>query len=328
MTLFLSNLANISTQVLILFILMLIGFICGKANIINGEAAKRISDFCLKFTTPCVIIRSFMNSKLNPNASVSGLLMGLLAAVICHIIAVLVAQIIFNDKDPKRKALFRGSSALANAGFMGLPLQAALLGSMGEFYGATSIFVMTFTLWTYGFVTMSSGTEKMSLKKALINPGVIAIIIGLPLFLFLPETLISNTDSFFYKTIYTCVNHIANCNTPVPMIVVGFYLSQSKIFDSLKDKKCMLSIATKLLIIPFACIGVLYLLRTVGVPFDSTILVSAIISISTPIAVAVTMFAAKFDGETALSANMVSVSTLLSIITMPPVIATAMTLFN
>lgn len=326
MALFFENFLNVSTQVLILFLLMAVGFVCGKTKIINSETAKHISDFCLKFTTPCVIIRSFLSSKLNPNASVNGLFWGLFAAIICHIIAVLFAQLVFRDKNPDRKALFRSSASLSNAGFMGMPLQAALLGSIGEFYGATFIVVMSFTLWTYGFVTMSSGTEKMSLKKAIINPAVIAIIIGLPLFLFLPNSFVSNTDGFFYKTIYTTISHIANCNTPIPMIIVGYYLSQSRILDSLKDAKCMLSIFSKLVIIPFICIAVLYGSIKLGLPVDANIFRASIISISTPIAVAVTMFAAKFDGETALGANMASVSTLLSIITMPIIVATAMTL--
>ena len=323
---FFDNLTNVSIQVLILFILIAVGFVCGKSGIISNNAAKSISDFCLKFTTPCVIIRSFLNSKLNPLASVSGLLWGLGAAFICHLIAIAFVTFVFRDKNLHRRALFRASSSMCNSGFMGLPLQAALLGPIGEFYGATYVVVMTFFLWTYAFIVMSSGKEKYSIKKAIINPGVISILIGLPLFLFLPDNLVADTNGLFYKVVYNSVNHIANCNTPLPMIIVGFYLSQSNMLIALKDRRSILSVFSKLLFIPLICVGVLYLLIQIGLPMNSMVYRSTIISVSTPIAVAVTMFASKFDGETTLGANMASVSTLLSIITMPIIIAFAMTL--
>ncbi len=51
--------SNIINQVLILSIIMGIGVICGKRKILNEEATKRLSDFLVKVTLPCLILSSF-----------------------------------------------------------------------------------------------------------------------------------------------------------------------------------------------------------------------------------------------------------------------------
>ena len=83
----------------------------------------------------------------------------------------------------------------------------------------------------------------------------------------------------------------------------------------------MIANLTKIVIVPLLCLGILRLLG-----FTQDLLVSTIISISAPVAVGVTMFTAKYGCETELSASMVSISTLLSIITMPIIVALAQTI--
>lgn len=307
---FFQNLFTVAEQVFILFLLIALGYIVGKTRIFDEHAAKVLGDFCLKFATPAVIIKSFM-MEFDPKKA-KLLLLALIAAVICHIISIIAANLIFRDNDPKKRALYRCSAVLCNAGFMALPLQEALLGSEGAFYGSAYVIVMSVFLWTYGYSTMGVGKEKMNIKKIILNPGIIAVLIGLPIFIFsikLPSPIV------------TAVNHIANLNTPLPMVVVGFYLSCASIKVVAKNPRCFISIFARLVIVPIASIIVLKLLG-----YGGTMFVSTIVSSCAPIAVAVTMFASSFGGDSELSANTVSISTLLSIITMPIIVALAQTL--
>ena len=309
MNVFFMNLGTVATQVFILFLLMMVGFFTGKFNIFDDSTAKILSDFCLKFATPAVIIKSFIR-EYNP-ADAKNLLIAVLAAVICHIICIATATAMFRGKNVKERSLLRCSAVLSNAGFMAMPLQAALLGNDGTFYGAAYVIVLTLFIWTYALIVMSAGSEKMNFKKIIINPGVIAVLVGLPIFLFsvkLPEPISAT------------VNHIANLNTPVPMIVVGYYLSKTSLKKVFLSKVTYAVMAARLLIAPLICLGVLYILQISG-----TILVSTVIAASAPVAVACTMFSAKFGNDTELSANMVSVSTLFSIVTMPLIVALAQT---
>jgi len=310
MTAFLINLITVAEQVFILFILVAIGFICGKVKILSDDSVKVISNLCLMFATPAVIIKSFIREFNSSEAT--NYLLALLAASICHFVAIGLAHLLYRGKNIKKRAVMRSSIVLSNAGFMGLPLQAALLGTIGTFYGSAYATVLTIFLWTYGLMTLSYGTEKLNLRSIILNPGLIAVIIGVPIFLFsipMPDII---TDA---------VTHVANLNTPLPMIAIGFYLSRTSFKKAFARNSGMTVIFTKLIISPLCCLGILYLLG-----FRGDMLISTVISVSAPIAVAVTMFSAKYNGETELSANMVSISTLFSIITMPLIVALAQTI--
>lgn len=310
MGMFFSNLLTVSEQVFILFLLMLIGFVCGKTKLFNDDCVKIIADFCLKFATPSVIIKSFIRSFDKDMAA--GLLIAILMAVFCHLVAIAVSSLVFRDKQKPNTVLFRNTAIFSNAGFMGIPLQAALLGNDGTFYGTAYVITLTLFLWTYSYSTMSMGQVKMNLKKILINPGVIGVIIGVPLFVFSVQ---------LPQVVTTTINHVANLNTPLPMIVVGYYISNIDFKTMFKNAKQYLAMGLKLVGIPLICLG---LLRIMG--FSGIKLVTTIIAVSAPGAVAITMFAAKFDGDTKASAKMVAVSTLFSIVTMPLVVALAQTI--
>ncbi len=307
---FLQNLITVAEQVFILFLLVGLGFICGKAKILGDETVKVLSNLALMFATPAVIIKSFMRSFNVSEAT--NYLYALLGAFLCHIIAIAVAHGFFRNKAKERLAVLRGSIVFSNAGFMGLPLQAALLGTVGTFYGSAYATMLTLFLWTYGVSVMSFGQEKMNLKKIILNPGIISVLIGVPIFIFsikMPDIIVDS------------VTHIANLNTPLPMFVIGYYLSKSSFKKMFTKGSGMIANLTKLIVVPLLCLGIL---RILG--FTGDLLVSTIISISAPVAVGVTMFTAKYEGETELSANMVSISTLLSIITMPIIVALSQTI--
>lgn len=307
---FLINLTTVAGQVFILFLLMAIGFATGKAKLFNDAAIKCVADFCLMFATPAVIIKSFMR-KFEPSMAKT-LLLALLGAAICHVVGITVGKIFFRCGDNKQRKMLQNSTMLSNAGFMALPLQTALLGSDGSFYGAAYVIMLTIVLWTYSYTDMSMGKEKMNIKKIILNPGIIAVIIGTPIFvlsLSLPEPIAAT------------VNHIANLNTPLPMIVVGYYLSNTSFKKVFSNARGLLCVFARLLIVPLICLLLLYLLG-----FRGSMYISTVIAASAPIAVAVTMFSARFDGYTELSANMVSVSTLFAVFTMPLVVALAQTL--
>ena len=87
---------------------------------------------------------------------------------------------------------------------------------------------------------------------------------------------------------------------------------------ALRDKRSYLAIGLRLAAIPLLTLGALVLCGVRG-----PVLVSCVIAASAPSAAATTMFAAKFGQDTTLSVNLVSLSTLLSVITMPLVVGLA-----
>ena len=120
------------------------------------------------------------------------------------------------------------------------------------------------------------------------------------------------------KVISLPIGYFAALNTPLPMIIIGYHLSKSKLIKSVTDIKCLLCSFCRLLIFPAVALAVVYLAG-----FRESLFVSLTISACSPVAAYTTIFAYKFNKDAELSVNAVSLSTLLSLATMPVLITVA-----
>lgn len=304
---FLNNFYTVFVQVLILFIFMGFGFVGEKKKFISEEGSKVISDIILYFVTPCLIINS-LNIKFDSN-KLSGLVICLAAFLIIQIASVLLVCLLFRKKEHISTRVLRFAVVFSNVGYMGIPLQKAVLGDEGVFYGSVCVAVFNVFVWTYGIICMSGDKRQMSVKKLIFNPGIIAVTIGIFLFLFsvkLPSPISS------------AIGSMASLNTPLAMMVIGFNLARSNILSALKDKRVYLVSFLRLVLVPIVSLFVLWALGLRG-----TLLVSIIIATSAPVAAATTVFSVKYGADTELSVKLVAFSTLLSIFTMSAIVALA-----
>ncbi len=297
---------TVSTQVLILLILIMLGVILTKFGMLCETTAKQMTDIVLLLVTPCVIIKSFTR-EFDP-ALTKKLLLGFLISLVVHIVYIVIAKLFIKDNDKKKQNVLQFGAVFSNCGFMSIPLLESLLGSDGVFYGTTYLAVFNVLIWSYGVFLMSGKKTDLSVKKIVINPGIIGITVALIVFFF--NIPINNAP-----IIYEPIKFIAGLNTPLPMIIIGYHLANSNILKGIKNLKALLAMLLKLILFPLITLSGMYLC---GVRGD--MLVAITISASAPTAAITTMFSAKYEQDTPLSVNMVSVSTILSLITMPIVI--------
>ena len=304
-----SNFLVIFQQIIILFVLVLAGFVCGKAKLISEQGIKTLTNVVLYLATPCVIITSYIREF--SVLLLGDLLISLGLSFLIHIIGIVVAALVFPAKNRTDKsAVMHYAIVFSNAGYMGLPLQKALLGEVGVFFGASYVAVFNILCWTYGLWCMSKESGSFSAKK-LINPGVVSVIIGIIIFVFsIP----------IHPSIKDALVHLGNLNTPVPMLIIGYYLAGADIASALKDKTVYLISALRLVAVPLLSLGVMYLMGIRG-----NMLVSMVIPAAAPVATATSMFALLFGRDEQTSVNLVSVTTLLSLITMSVIVALAQT---
>ena len=277
-----------------LFILISVGFLCGKKGLINENAAKKMTDIVLYVVTPCVMISAFQ--KEFSGDTVIKILIAAAAAIVILAFSTLLARLVIRDKNESRKKVLQFSVIFSNCGFMSLPLQKELLGEDGWFYGSIFVVVFNIFVWTYGLLDMSGDKKQLSVKKLVLNPGIIGAVVAIILFVCrikLPEI------------IFQPVTHLANLNTPVPMLIIGFYLSRAKLKKAFSDVGTYIAMALRL---------------------DKTMMIAFVIACSAPTAASTTMFAAKFDRDVELSVGVVAASTILSIITMPLIVSLAWTI--
>jgi len=221
------------------------------------------------------------------------------------------------DTDP----ILHYATVYGNNGYLGLPLAQAMVGDMGVFY--VSIVVLTFQMFafTHGMFIMAGGglrsspdsTQRNDLKfqwkKLFLNAAVISVAIGFPLYLFrvpVPELV-----SWPIET-------VAAMNTPLAMLMFGTFLSRTRFNSILRNKKIFLTAAIKLFITPTLIMTGLLLLGVRG-----ELLHSLMIPASAPSANNTVVFAANHDRDAGYAAQVVALLSIISIATMPLMIAFA-----
>lgn len=303
----LENFIMIAQQVLVLFILIGVGFACGKKGILTDESSKKITDIVLYVVTPCVMISAFQREF--SMHLLGNILITALCATASIAATVFIAKLIFHDKNTARKKVLQFSAIFSNCGFMSLPLQKAILGDDGWFYGSIFVAVFNVIVWSYGLVMMSGDKKQMSVKKLAFNPGIVGVLIALIIFVLrikLPYIISQPID------------YLAALNTPLPMLIIGFYLSQADLKKAFTDAGAYLAMAVRLAVVPLLSMFVMQLLNV-----DPTIMIACVIASSAPTAATTTMFAAKYGRDVELSVSIVASTTLVSIITMPLIVALA-----
>ena len=309
---------TVARQVGTLFSLMAVGFVCCRLGVFGERAVKGMVELLVIVVAPALIITAFQRP-FDP-ALGSSLAFAIVAALAVHAIGWLASRALRGGRmNDSRLRTLRMGVVFSNAGFMGIPLEKALLGDAGVFYGAAYVAVFNVLIWTYGVAHMSGRVKDVRIKSALVNPGMIGIAIALALFVFsvrLPEALGAPVEM------------LAGLNTPLAMLVIGFYLAKARFAAVAGCGGAWAAAALRLVAVPLVAIAFLLAARHLGLKLDGDMAVAITVAASAPVAALVTAFSVRYRRDTELSVGVVAGTTLLSVLTMPPVVALAMTLFK
>lgn len=307
---FLDNILIASRQVGILYVMVLIGIICDKIGLFTEKTGRACTDLLFYIITPCVIINSFFTREFTRESGIK-LLIAVGCGFLLHIIAIAINTPLFSKGDRDKNCVYKYAAIYGNVGYMTLPLTEAILGSEGVFYCSAVVMAFNVVSFTHGIFMMDNGNG-FDVKKLVLNPGVIAMAIGLPFFLFklpLPELITKPVD------------FVANTQTPIAMIIFGTFLSNTKLNSILKNPKIFLVALSKLIVLPIIMIAIYKLMGLSG-----TLLIALAISSCAPSANNTVLFSAKYGKDAGLASQTVALVSFLSIITMPIFIAAVKTI--
>ena len=307
-----SGVFDVGTQVIELFIFILIGVIATKFKILNQSGTTAITNLIIYIISPCMIINAFQR-EYEPQ-----MMKSLFWTFVCSVgilaFSVIIAELIFCKVKVDKAVVLKFATVFSNCGFMALPLQRQLLGDEGVFYGAVFVAVFNIFIWSYGIILMSGEKNPKMMIKTLINPGIIGTLIGILFFV---------TSFRLPVVLSSCVESLAMMNTPLPMIVIGYFLAKSNLKKALFSGLAYLAISLRLVILPMIVLGVLYF---VGV--KDIILQALVISVCAPCASYTTMFSLKYNRDTEFSAEVVTLSNLYSLITIPLIVGLTQYILN
>lgn len=305
---FFDNLKTIATQVLILYLIAGIGFVTDKVGLFKKADAKRLIDLLFNVILPIAVIHTFMTMEYSKE-HIKGILIAFVCAFATHLFGAGVALITFRKRSLKEQGIYHYAIILSNAAFLALPLAKSVIGNEGIFYCSVYVAVFNMVAFTLGIYEISGHEAKIDLKKLVLNPGSISVLIGLPLYFL--QLDIPHFISYPMEI-------VGNCNSPLAMIVFGTFLANSSFKNMFTKKEIYFVSFLRLVLIPLCMLGIFYVCGVRG-----SLLVAMIISASAPTATNTAMYAAKYENDTALGSEIAAQSSVLSIITMPVVVALA-----
>lgn len=147
-------------QVFIMFVLMAIGFVAYRKQILSNQGTKDIGKLLLNVAIPMIVISNFCVEKSAEKTA--ELFESALLSFLCMALSVAFAYLAYHKKD--RIAEF--SAAFSNAGFIGIPLVQAIFGSGAVFYISVMIVLINVLQWTYGVYTITDDKSVMDLKRS------------------------------------------------------------------------------------------------------------------------------------------------------------------
>lgn len=290
----------IGNQIIIMFIILLIGAFCYLKGIITKDGTKQLSSVALNIVNPVLIFMSYQSEY--DKELVHGLLWSFLLSAISYAFTILLTYVLIRKKTPDL-AVERVSSIYSNCAFMCIPLINGIYGSEGVLYLTAYLTFFNLLIWTHGLMTMKGERDFSSLIKALLSPSVLSVFIGLIFYL---------TNIRLPSVPASALQYIADMNTPMAMIIAGATAAQTNVLKALQNKRLYYVSLCKLIILPAAAFFVTWLLSPPPV-----VLMTVTIAAACPSATMCTMFAVNLDKDPKTASEIFTVTTILSAVTLP-----------
>ena len=301
------NLSNFYSSLGVIALVGLLGFFLGKRNLITKETNKGFVSLLLSVFMPASLFSAFP-------ATADGTLLdlfflGLLAGFIVMLSLILISKIVFNQRLWKKSLATEAQFAFIfnNATFLGYPIISTTFGEEGIIPYCGFIIAFNLALFSYGIWLFKRVEPKHFLKKTLLNPNIIAVLFGMLIFIFhveLPSVITSS------------VKYVAGATTPLSLLCIGYMLSEAKLIKVLHSWRLLVISLIQLLVAP---VLTFVLLRTIGFPDQVTIVCTLIQAL--PTATSLGLFAEKYGGRVEESSELVVISTLCSVLTLPLMVA-------
>jgi predicted permease len=302
---FVTSLINVG----LLIALVLPGYILGRLKMVKGSAIDALVNILLYVACPFLSIMSFIRTEFSPALLIN---MGsvILFAFLLLVGSYYVSGLVFRGlKENPVKKVCVACGYMNNCAFMGIPVIQTFFPNNSEPLIYVSMFGIAFNIlsWTLLGFTITGEKKYVRFKAAFLNPGMIALLISIPLLVFdiNPPPVFTNLMS-----------SLANMTTPLAMIIVGIRLSEIKLRELFTSPPVYLSAAVKLVVIPLFSLGIILLGKWL-LPITATVTLTLYIVMAMPSASFVIIFSEKFNGDRLTAVKCVLLSSVLSIVTIP-----------
>lgn len=296
------------------FIIIAAGYACRRLHLVNKESDKSLVKLTLNILFPAFIIDHILgNEKLSSVseigvASSTGFISLILGISLCYFISGILKT------EGKQRRAFAVTTGLQNYGFIPIPIVLALYPDANVIVGVLLMHSVgvELALWTAGVMILSG--ERTSIWRRLLNVPLITTVICLIInFLGLGIEVHAKVEG-------TC-NMLGNCAVPLSLLLIGATIndlindSKEKIFNQQRSAEAILAVIMRMLFLP-----IVVLIYAKFAQISPELKKVLVIQAAMPAAVFPIILTKEYGGDTNTSVRIVIVTTLLSVITIPPAI--------
>ena len=301
-------LSQLINQIGVMFLYMLAGFVLYKGKKITKEGSASMAACLVWLIIPVVVVKSFC---VAPNAErIAGLLWSIAATVAVQALSIGLSAVVF-----KKRPIDNIACAFSNAGFIGIPLVSAAVGSDAVFYIAFYVATLNILQWCYGSAVLTDTKFKLD-KKTLLHPLTLGLLLGLVLFF-------TGLGTKVPTLVMTTMNGISGLSAPLAMLVMGVYLAQADLKSLWNDIHLYILSAVRLLVIPVLTLVLLLVLYLLIPALSAKIVLTLLITAIAPAGANVAVYAQLLGKDYVYACKTVVLSTLLSLVTMPLIVLLA-----
>ncbi|MCY4303146.1 MAG: AEC family transporter [Aestuariivita sp.] len=276
------------------FLLASIGFIWIKLGF--EYRTRFVTQLTMTLGVPCLIFTALMQTEIAPSALVE-----LSLATISVYVGITLASTLLIWLLSLNQRVYLAPITFGNTGNLGLPLALLAFGDTGLSYAVVIFAVMAIYAFTFGVWIIAGGGSPLQLVK---EPMVGATVLGA---LFLWQDW--ETPQFLTNTLELIGQ------TAIPLMLITLGVAVARPSTGGIRYAVVLSFAKLIL-----CFGVAWLLGR-QFDLDDTAFAVLLLQVCTPVAVTSYLLAEKYNADPEKVAGLVVISTLLSIMALPAILA-------
>ena len=282
------------------------GFVFVKKKMLGEQSAAAFSKILLYLCQPCLAVYTFSSAEFSREKLLDLGIFAIITLVInCVMLggAVLILRRKFADTSYRVLTL---AMAFANCAFFGIPIIEALLPDVAEgliVYTTVYATIMNILGWAIGIAIITGDARNVSAKKIFINPAMLGIVLGVPLFIFSVE---------LPALLFDTVSLIGRMTTPISMLIMGMRLATTSLKSVFTSVKAYVAVAVKTLLMPLLAFAIVYF-----IPLPIEAKKTLFIICACPTASVVLNFSELCGAGQREAAASVLLSTILSIATLP-----------
>jgi predicted permease len=280
------------------------GFLVGRRFQLDLRSLSRVAFYIF---SPCLVYNSITHSDLGGLVFIQIAAVTVLAALSVALIAFLTGTALRLERHTLATLVV--AATFGNAGNFGLAINKLAFGEQALARALIYYVFSTLAVYTLGVAVAASGRRPVRevLRHGLILPTTVAVLVAL---------ILRRTGLVTPQPLDVAIGLLSQAAIPLMLVLLGLQIAGIREWPRAQFGLMALAAISQLIVAPLVTLALAVAVRLTGVAFQAIVLEAGM-----PTAVITTILAVEYELDTTLVSGTVVLSTLLSPLTLTPLIA-------